>query len=256
MPEITFAFTFSAFIAGILTFLAPCTLPLVPAYIGLISGTNEKEFEDAEEEQRKKLRKSILKNSISFIAGFSVVFILFGTLAGFFGQALVPYRIWLTRIGGILIIIFGLFMLGIIRFPTLEGDKKIKMPSWIQYGKPRSSFVVGSTFALGWTPCVGPVLGSILLLASTSTTAVTGGLMLAVFSFGLAIPFFLVAIAFAKATDFIDRISQHLKWFSRIGGIFLIAIGILLLTNNFSLLLQYGYELFDFINYEGLLDYL
>ncbi|MCH7590877.1 hypothetical protein IIB34_07560 [PVC group bacterium] len=123
-------------------------------------------------------------------------------------------------------------------------------------GKPSSSLVIGSAFAFGWTPCVGPILGSILLLASTSTTALQGALLLTVFSAGLAIPFLLVAIGFSHAAVYIERISKYLKWISVVGGVFLVILGLLLVTNNFGLLIQYGFELFGFIEYERLLDFL
>ena len=254
MEFIGIGFIISAFVAGILTFLAPCTLPLVPAYIGFISGVSKEDREDPS--KKKEVQRRIFLNGVFFVIGFSAVFILFGTLAGILGQGLVPYRIWLTRIGGILVILFGLFMLGVFRIPFLQVDKRIRTPKWLTVGKPSSSLVIGSAFAFGWTPCVGPILGSILLLASTSTTALQGALLLTVFSAGLAIPFLLVAIGFSHAAVYIERISKYLKWVSVVGGVFLIILGLLLVTNNFGLLIQYGFELFGFIEYEALLDYL
>lgn len=252
--EIAFGLILSAFLAGLLTFLAPCTLPLVPAYIGFISGVSTEDLEDLE--KAKSARRKIILNGMFFILGFSVVFILFGTLAGYLGQGLAIYRDIIAKVGGVFIVIFGLFMLGVFKIPALQVDKRIKIPSFLHIGKPTSSFVIGATFAVGWTPCVGPVLGSILLLASTSTTALQGGFLLLIFSLGLAVPFMFLAFAFSKATEYIQKITKYLKWVSIIGGVFLIILGILLFTNNFSLLIQYGYEFFDFINYEGLLDYL
>jgi len=252
--EIAIGLILSAFFAGMLTFLAPCTLPLVPAYLGFISGVSTEDLKDPE--KAAGARRKIMLNGIFFILGFSVIFILFGTLAGFLGQGLATSREILSKIGGVLIVLFGLFMLGVFKIPALQADKRIKIPSFLTVGKSTSSFAIGSAFAVGWTPCVGPILGSILLLASTSTTALQGGLLLAVFSLGLAIPFIFIAFAFSKATAYINQISKYLKWVSVIGGVFLIILGILLFTNNFSLLIQYGYEIFGFINYEGLLDYL
>jgi len=154
------------------------------------------------------------------------------------------------------VILFGLFILGFFKLSFFQTDKRIPIPKWLTLGKPSSSLFIGGTFALGWTPCVGPILGSILLLAGTSGTAFTGGVMLTVFSIGLAIPFLLIAFAFSKATIYIDKISKYLKVISIIGGIFLILLGLLLATDNFGLTIQYGYELFDFINYDRLLEYL
>jgi cytochrome c-type biogenesis protein len=252
--EIAFGLIFSAFLAGVITFLAPCTLPLVPAYLGFISGVSTKDLEDPQ--KAAVARKKIILNGVFFIVGFSVIFILFGVLAGFLGQGLATYRGVLGKVGGVLIVLFGLFMLGVFKIPVLQVDKRIKIPSFLTIGKPTSSFAIGSAFAIGWTPCVGPVLGSILLLASTSTTALQGGVLLAVFSLGLAVPFLLIAFAFSKATAYINKISKYLKWVSVIGGLFLVGLGILLFTNNFSLLIQYGYKFFDFINYEGILRFL
>ncbi len=254
MEPISIGFIISAFVAGILTFLAPCTLPLVPAYLGFISGVSAKDLKDPN--KAEATRRKIILNGVFFILGFTVIFISFGVLAGFLGQSLASSRTILAQVGGVLVIIFGLFMIGAFKIPFLQVDKRIKIPKFLHIGKPTSSFAIGSAFAVGWTPCVGPILGSILLLATAQTTAVTGGVLLAVFSMGLAIPFILIAVAFSKATKYIEKATKYLKWVSIIGGVFLIVIGILLLTNNFTLLIQYGYQLFDFINYEGLLNYL
>ncbi|NQV92873.1 sulfite exporter TauE/SafE family protein [Candidatus Kaiserbacteria bacterium] len=254
MEIIGLGFIFSAFVAGLLTFLAPCTLPMVPAYLGFISGVSKEDLED--ETRRDEVRRKIFLNGVFFILGFSIVFILFGTLAGILGQGLTPYRIWLTRIGGVFVIIFGLFMLGAFNIPFLQANKRIKTPKWLKVGKPSSSLIIGSAFAFGWTPCVGPILGSILLLASTSGTALQGTLLLTVFSAGLAVPFLLVALGFSRATAYIDKLSKYLKWVSIVGGVFLVILGFLLVTNNFSLLIQYGFELFGFIEYDALLDLL
>lgn len=254
MIELNIGLAAAAFFAGLLTFLAPCTLPLVPAYLGFISGVDQGALKNPA--TARAARRTIFLNGLSFIVGFSLVFIAFGVLAGFAGVALAPYRIWLARIGGVLVILFGLFMLGVFRLPFFQTDKRIPIPSWLTLGKPSSSLFIGGTFALGWTPCVGPILGSILLLAGTSGTALQGGLMLTIFSFGLAIPFLIIALAFSSATAYIDRISKYLKVVSVIGGVFLILLGVLLATDNFGLTIQYGYELLDFIEYDRLLEYL
>jgi len=254
MIELSIGFILASFFAGLLTFLAPCTLPLVPAYLGFISGVDQDALKNPA--TASAARRKIFLNGLAFIVGFSLIFIAFGVLAGFAGTALAPYRIWLARIGGVFVILFGLFMLGFFKLPFFQTDKRIPIPKWLTLGKPSSSLFIGGTFALGWTPCVGPILGSILLLAGTSGTALTGGIMLTVFSIGLAIPFLLIALVFSKATVYIDRISKYLKAVSIIGGIFLILLGLLLATDNFGLTIQYGYELFDFINYDRLLEYL
>lgn len=245
------AFTVSAFIAGILTFLAPCTLPLLPAYLAFISGVDSDDLKKG----KKNARMKILLNGLSFVIGFSIIFILFGTLAGLFGQTLAPFRIWLARIGGALVIIFGLYMLGAFNLKIFKGGN-LKTPGWLKPGKPASSLAVGATFGFGWTPCIGPILGSILLLAGTTSTVTQGAFLLLVFSLGLAIPFMLIALLFGQATTYINKVSKYLGIISKIGGLFLILIGLLLVTNSFDLTIQYGYKIFDFIQYDRLLDYL
>ncbi len=244
-----------AFIAGVLTFLAPCTLPLVPGYLGFISGASLEDLKDPE--KAKKARWKIFLNGFFFMAGFSAVFIIMGTLVGFVGaRFLIPYRLWLGRIGGVFVIIFGLFMLNVLKIPFLMQEKQLKAPTLFKRGKPTNSFILGSAFAFGWTPCVGPILGSILLLASTSTSALQGALMLTIFSAGLAVPFLLIAIGIGSASRYIQNISKYLNVVSIIGGIFLIFLGILLVSGNIGLLISYGYKIFQFINYDRLLDYL
>lgn len=256
MIELTIGFIAASFFAGILTFLAPCTLPLVPAYLGFISGVDRKELANPDAQIARRARRKIFWNGAAFILGFSLIFIAFGVLAGLAGTALAPYRLWLGRAGGVLVILFGLFMLGFFKLSFFESEKRIPLPKWLTLGKPSSSLFVGGAFALGWTPCVGPILGSILLLAGTSGTALQGGIMLLVFSLGLAIPFLLIALAFSKATRYIETISKYLKGVSIVGGVFLIILGFLLVTDNFGLTIQYGYQLLDFIDYDRLLDYL
>lgn len=250
-----FSLIIPAFIAGILTFLAPCTLPLVPGYLGFISGASLEDLKDRL--KSKRARWKIFLNGFFFMLGFSAVFIIMGTLVGFVGaRFLVPYRLWLGRIGGVFVIIFGLFMLNVFKIPFLMREKQFKTPTIFKQGKPTNSFILGSAFAFGWTPCVGPILGSILLLASTSTSALKGAMMLTVFSAGLAIPFLLIAVGIGSASRYIQNISKYLSVVSVIGGVFLIFLGILLLTGNIAMLISWGYRLFQFINYDRLLDYL
>lgn len=243
-----------SFIAGLLTFLAPCTLPLVPGYLGFISGVSLEDLNDPT--KTKKIRWKIFQNGLFFIVGFSAVFILLGTLAGLGGRALFPYRIWLARIGGIFVILFGLFMLNILKIPFLSKDVQIKTPTFFKRGSALNSLVLGSAFSLGWTPCVGPILGSILTLAAAGETVGQGTLLLSVFSLGLAIPFLVIALSIGSASAYLKRISKYLKLVSVIGGFFLIFLGILLLTNKMGVWISYVYNTFNFINYDRLLDYL
>lgn len=252
---INFSLIIPSFIAGVLTFLAPCTLPIVPGYLGFISGSSLEDLKDPD--KAKQARWKIFLNGFFFMLGFSAVFIILGTLVGFIAASfLAPYRLWLGRIGGVFVIIFGLFMLNVLKIPFLNQEKQLKAPALFKRGRPINSFVLGSAFAFGWTPCVGPILGSILLLASTSTTALQGGLLLTVFSAGLAIPFLLIAIGIGSASRYVQNISKYLNVISIIGGIFLIVLGVLLVSGNIGLLISQAYRLLKFINYDRLLDYL
>ena len=254
MIEITLGFAISVFIAGLLMFLAPCTLPLVPAYLAFISGVSKEDLNNPE--KARAARRSIMLNGITFVIGFSVIFILFGVIAGFLGAQISQFRDILSKVGGVFIIIFGLMMLGVIKIDFLLTDRRLKIPPFLTPGNPISAFVIGSTFAVGWTPCVGPVLASVLLLASTSTTALEGGLLLALFSLGLAVPFLLTALLYSRASAAIARMEKVTKWISIVGGAFLILIGALLFTDNFGLTIEYGYKIFNFLNYDALLNYL
>lgn len=240
------------FLAGILTFLAPCTLPLVPAYLGFISGVPTSELEGSS----SKIRRRVLLNGLLFVAGFSLVFIIFGTLAGLFGIALAPYKIWLTKLAGAFIIFFGLTMLGLFNLPILNRELKIQLPPMFQRGKPTTSFALGFAFGFGWTPCVGPILASVLLLTTSTTTALQGAVLLLIFSLGLAIPFLLTALGFGSAFQSGGWIQRHLLWIERVGGAFLIGLGLLVFFNRIPLLLSWGYRALEFINYDRLVNYL
>ncbi len=250
---LNFSLVVPSFIAGMLTFLAPCTLPLVPGYLGFISGVS---LEDLKDPTKVKLaRAKIFWNGIFYVIGFSLIFIVLGSLFGIVGSALGQYRIWLSRIGGIFVILFGLFLMNILKLSFFQGEKQFRV-SFLKPGSPLSSFIFGASFAFGWTPCVGPILGSILLLASTSATIAQGAFLLTIFSAGLAVPFLLVALGIGRATESLNKITKYLNVISIIGGAFLIFLGILLLTNKFGFWISYFYRLFKFINYERILDFL
>jgi cytochrome c-type biogenesis protein len=248
-----------AFIAGILTIFAPCTLPLVPAYLGFISGVSLKHLEGAAQE--KIARKKIFTNAILFVVGFTAIFVTFGVFAGLFGQFLNPLRAWLARIGGALITLFGFKMVGIWNSPfpfldTLFSREWRLHLSVVQPGNPLSSLLLGGAFAFGWTPCIGPILGTILFLVASSATALSGGLLLLIFSMGLAIPFLLVAIGIGSSSRIIQSIAPSLSVGEKISGALLIILGLLLLSGKFGLLVLYSYRFFEFIHYDRLLNYL
>ena len=243
-----------AFFAGILTFLAPCTLPLVPGYLGFISGVSAQDLQDPL--KSKSARRKIFLNGLLFVIGFSLIFILLGSLLGLGGSALAQYRIWLSRIGGIFVMFFGLFMIRVLPLPFLNVEKNIGRIEALKPGNPASSLIFGATFAFGWSPCVGPILGSILTLAATSATVGQGAFLLSVFSLGLAVPFLIIAAGIGSASNYILKLSKYLNVISIIGGLFLIFLGILLFTNKLGVWIVYFYQWFDFINYGRLLDYL
>lgn len=245
------------FIAGLFTFLAPCTLPLVPGYLSFISGVSAEELKD--QKKLKNVRLRVFFNGLLYVIGFSLVFMLLGSGFAFGSSQLGISRIWLARIGGAFIIFFGLYLTGIIRFSFLNFlsmERQIPAIKYFKPGNPASSFIFGATFALGWTPCVGPVLGSVLALSATSETVGRGALLLGVFSAGLAIPFLLIALGIGSASRYLARITPYLTIVSIIGGLFLIFVGILLLTNNLVFWVSYSYRLFNFINYNRILDFL
>lgn len=249
-----FSLIIPAFIAGILTFLAPCTLPLVPGYLGFISGVSANDLQD--QNKHKTTRRKIFLNGVFYVIGFSLVFIILGSIFGLGGAALIKHRLWLSRIGGIFVIFFGLFMTGILKLPFLNFEKHVSGVRAIKPGNPVSSLIFGATFAFGWTPCVGPILGSILALAASSATIGQGAFLLAIFSLGLAVPFLIIAASIGSASAYIVKLSRYLPAISFIGGIFLIFLGTLLLTNNLGIWVAYFYSIFNFINYDSLLDYL
>ena len=244
----------TSFIAGLLTFLAPCTLPLVPGYLAFISGVSLSDLND--KERAKSARRKIFLNGVLYVIGFSAVFILLGSLFGLGGSALIKYRFWLSRIGGIFVIFFGLFMLGVLKLPFLNFKRHLEGIKWLKPGNPLSSLIFGATFAFGWTPCIGPVLGSVLVLASASATIIQGAFLLAIFSLGLGIPFLVIAIGIGSASRYLGKLEPYLKAVSVIGGLFLIILGIMIFTNQFGSWLGFIYRMFDFINYDRLLDYL
>lgn len=248
-----------SFIAGVLTFLAPCTLPLVPAYLGFISGTSAKDWNHPL--HASKIRKRAFANGLLYTFGFSLVFIFLGVIFGAGGAFLVEFKEVLTKVGGVFIFFFGLYLVGLLeRIPFLQSllslERRLPLPKAIKSGTGVGAFLLGATFALGWTPCVGPILASVLLLASTTATIWQGAVLLMVFSAGLALPFLLLALWIGHATQTIRRLSRILPFVSFVGGVLLLLLGILLMTDQLGIWLSWAYRLFSFLRYEGLLEYL
>jgi len=229
MKELFSAFPFvGAFLAGILSFLSPCVLPLVPSYISFITGIS---FEDLRAGiDKKRIRFLTITNSLAFITGFSTIFITLGASSSAIGRFMFQYQEWIRIIGGVLVIFFGLFVSGIIKLDFLSQEKKLHLG-----GKPAGyigTFLVGMTFAAGWTPCIGPILSAILLKAASEGSVIYGSKLLAVYSLGLAVPFFLSSLMFNSFLSYSGKIRKHMRVIMIASGILLIIFGILLLTNN------------------------
>lgn len=231
---------FIAFAAGLLSFLSPCVLPLVPSYVVFITGLSFEEL--THEHSKQKLRRIILIHSLLFILGFSFLFTALGASASLLGQFLSEYRDAIRIIGGILIILFGLFISGIFSLSFLQQEKKIHLQH-----KPigyLGTFFVGVTFAAGWTPCVGPILSSILLYASTAENMVSGIFLLLAYSLGLGLPFFICSLALNSFLATFQKARRYIGLFTKIGGVLLILVGVLLLTNSFEVLNDWLNRLF------------
>lgn len=222
----------AAFIAGLLSFLSPCVLPLVPGYVSLISGTSV----DSVAQERRALR-TVMLNSVTFILGFSLVFILLGAGATALGQLVGRFRRDLTLVAGIIIIVFGLHLTGLLKIKALYADKRLHD---VKGGSSAlGSFFVGFAFAFGWTPCIGPILAGILTLAAAEETVTRGMGLLAVYSAGLAVPFLLTSLGVDRFLSFYGRFRRHLHAVEVVSGVLLIVIGALVLTGRFTVLSGY-----------------
>ena len=227
--------------AGFISFLSPCVLPLIPGYISYISGQN---LEQIVEKKQKILAKTII-----FSLGFSLVFISFGATASYFGSFLINYSDTLRIIAGIIIIIFSLQIMGFLKLNILNKEKRF-------YTKNYSNnlffpFLVGTAFAFGWTPCIGPVLGSILTLAAVETSIAQGIILLSFYSLGLAIPFILSGYAITKFLSVSKNLKSKMRLISLIGGSILLITGILILTNVLQIVGFYLLEIFPFLENFG-----
>jgi cytochrome c-type biogenesis protein len=223
---------FLALAAGVLSFLSPCVLPLVPSYLAFLTGLSFEELTRAHPQQ--KLRRMILTHSLLFILGFSALFTLMGASATLVGQFLAAHRDTIRVVGGILVILFGLFISGVFSFAFLQREKKLHLRA-----KPLGylgSLLVGVTFAAGWTPCVGPLLSSMLLYASTAENLRSGILLLFFYSLGLGIPFFACSLALNSFLGIFQKTRGYLGIFNKVGGALLVIVGVLLLTNSFEFL--------------------
>jgi len=223
----------AAFLAGVLSFLSPCVLPLVPGYVSLISGASVEELQSSE----RRILRTVMLHSLTFVLGFSVVFIALGAVATGVGQIVNEYHSLLSKIAGIVVIIFGLHLTGLLKIKALYADKRLHE---VKGGATAvGSFAVGFAFAFGWTPCIGPILATILVLAGAQGTVWKGVVLLAVYSLGLAVPFLLTSLGVDRFLAFYGRFRRHLHAVEVCSGVLLIAIGVLIFLNNLRLLSGY-----------------
>ena len=221
----------AAVLAGLLSFFSPCVLPLIPAYFGFISGYS---LEELTESCTAEIRKRVFLSTISYVCGFSLVFILMGASATYLGGLISKYSSLIRIAGGIVIILLGVHLSGVIRIRGLEFEKRIHLKNRpLHFG---GTFIIGMAFGAGWSPCIGPLLGSILIVAGNQETVWQGIRLLAVYSAGLAAPFIVMSIFISMLLAFIKKASKARRYVNAIAGILLILVGVLLLTNKLYLL--------------------
>ncbi|MBA2566062.1 MAG: sulfite exporter TauE/SafE family protein [Gemmatimonadetes bacterium] len=223
-----------AFSAGLLSFLSPCVLPLVPSYVTFVTGLS---LDDARGMSRPQVRRSAAVHSLLFIAGFSLVFVALGASATAAGQFFRQHQDLIRRIGGVFVVLLGLHLLGVLRVPFLNVDKRLHLRDRpVGYA---GTVLVGVAFAAGWTPCIGPILGTILTLAATTERVGTGVLLLAVYALGLGIPFLLASTATSTFLTVSARFHRFLRPVSIVSGALLVCVGVLIFTNYLAILSGY-----------------
>lgn len=235
--------TLIALSAGVVSFISPCVLPIVPAYLAYVGGVSFNELVVGSQ------RRTTVLNAISFVLGLSVVFILLGAAASAFGLFLLQHQVLFGRLAGIVIVIFGLHFLGVIRLPFLYREARINVN--IQGGNLMGSFLLGLAFAFGWTPCIGPVLGSVLSLAAQENSIGQGTWLLAAYAVGLGLPFIIVAAFIEKSQGFIMKLTPWMKTIERSIGILLIIVGLMLVSGRFSTLSFWLLETFPVLGLIG-----
>ena len=224
----------AAFAAGILSFVSPCVLPLIPGYISFISGLTLEEMQG--DGSAATSRRHVLIASIAFVLGFTVVFVAAGASATAIGKFLSQSLI-IKRIAGAILIVFGLHMMGVFRIPFLENEKRIHTQR--KPAGPVGAFFVGTAFAFGWTPCIGPILGGILTIAASRESVGEGMQLLAVYSLGLGVPFLLTSVAINQFFAATKRIRKHYHKIELISGALLIVVGLLIFFDQFTLIVRY-----------------
>lgn len=228
-----------AFSAGIVSFLSPCVLPLIPGYISFISGTSlgDSEANDVDTLYAKGINPVVILNSLFFIAGFSIVFVLLGASATWMGVFITSKISMLTKIAGLIILFFGLFKMGLLRFLFFYKEAKFQITNR-KYGLA-GALVIGAAFALGWTPCIGPILGAILVYASTLKHVNQGIMLLLFYSVGMGLPFLLTALGINYFLRMFKRIKHHLGLIEKVSGFIMVILGVLIYTNKLFLITGY-----------------
>jgi len=230
-----YALMFSLFM-GLVSFISPCILPLIPSYVSYITGISYEELLSSE--AKKKNVRTTLQHSLAFVAGFSIIFVLLGATASFMGQVLIQYLDVIRIGGGVLIIIMGVFVMDLVNIPFLQREAKLRLKN-----RPAGyigTVIVGMIFGAGWTPCTGPFLGSVLTLAMEADTLGRGMVLLMFYSLGLGIPFILSALAISEFLTHSHRLKGHFKAIKIASGVVLIIMGVLLITNSMTLLTSYS----------------
>lgn len=237
----------SAFVFGLLSFVSPCVLPIVPGYLSFISGVSLDEMQNTE--NRAEARKRILANSLFFVIGFSLVFVALGASATAIGKFLQEELHIISKVAGVVIVIFGLHMMGVLKIRFLNYEKRFHTQA-----KPLGllgSFIVGLAFAFGWTPCIGPILAGILVIAAQQETVGKGILLLSSYSAGLGIPFLLTGVSLTAFHTMFNKIKHHFRKIEIIGGALLVIVGVLIFTNMLTIISSYFLKWFPFLNEMG-----
>jgi cytochrome c-type biogenesis protein len=218
-----------AFSAGLLSFVSPCVLPLIPSYLTFVTGVGFDELGSS--------RRAAAVHALLFILGFTLIFVALGASATVLGRVLIAYRVWITRAGGALVVLFGLYLLGAVRIAAFDRERRVHLAN-----KPvgyLGSVLVGVAFGAGWTPCLGPILGAILTYTAATADLSRGLPLLLAYSLGLAIPFLLAAVAVERFLETVTRFRPHLARVSRVSGALLVIVGVMMMLDYFTVLATY-----------------
>jgi cytochrome c-type biogenesis protein len=218
-----------AFSAGLLSFISPCVLPLIPSYLTFVTGVGFDELGSS--------RRAAVVHALLFVLGFTLIFVALGASATVLGRVLLAYRVWITRVGGALVVLFGLYLLGVVRVAAFDRERRVHLAN-----KPvgyLGSVLVGVAFGAGWTPCLGPILGAILTYTAATADLSRGLPLLLAYSLGLAIPFLLAAVAVERFLETVTRIRPYLARVSQVSGALLVIVGVMMMLDYFTVLGTY-----------------